>query len=63
MAELVGWAVARRDQTELTTTDPFLGMFAAMCGRPVRLSTTTAKVTDLRATWQPALGALQLDAA
>ena len=63
LSALVGWAVARRDQTALTTTDPFLGMFAAMCGRSVRLSTTTAKATDLRATWQPTLAALQLDAA
>ena len=57
-ATLVLWAAARQEAEGIVTGEPGTAIFAAMCGRTVRLVPSDAKRRDLVATWRPALGEL-----
>ena len=61
-ASLVLWSAARQGTEEIVTGEPQTAIFAAMCGRPVRLLPGDAKQRDLVATWRPALGELGIAA-
>ncbi|MFO1046547.1 MAG: glycosyltransferase family A protein [Geminicoccaceae bacterium] len=52
LAMLVGWSAAKAEMAPVETPNPLLAMFAAQCGRSVRLARgADPKAADLSAAW------------